>query len=153
MSASFTYPKHYSQTSTEEAVTESPSSGSLALHAADPHAKPAFDSLEPPKPILYLPPLLSSLPAGSDHQPQDGKLLQTETRLPSIDPVSLSLHKALHKFTPLDAEYANQMYSEAFNWSNLQLPLHEQREWYCVVFRSLRKAGSDGSRKCLSHNN
>jgi hypothetical protein len=37
-------------------------------------------------------------------------------------------------------------YGEAFNWDQLVLPEHEEREWYCVVFRSKRKAGSDGDR-------
>jgi hypothetical protein len=118
----------------------------------DPHALPVFDSRSlnsPDAPVLYLPPLLSSLPktfpprptAPSEHAP-----LVTETRLPDIDPVSLSLHKALHRFQPLNAEYAVAPYARAFNWGDLELPEEEEREWYCVVFRSKRKAGSDGGR-------
>lgn len=30
----------------------------------------------------------------------------------------------------------------------MDLPLEEEREWYCVAFRSKRKDGSDGGRKC-----
>jgi hypothetical protein len=69
--------------------------------------------------------------------------LVTETRLPDIDPTSLSLHKALHHFKPLTTDYADTPYALAFNWSELVLPENEEREWYCVVFRSKRKTGSD----------
>jgi hypothetical protein len=73
--------------------------------------------------------------------------LRTTTHLPSIDPVSLSLHRALHKFKPHDTKYASTPYGEAFNWAQLRLPLEEEREWYCVAFRSRRKPNSDSARK------
>ncbi|KAI6046157.1 hypothetical protein EDC04DRAFT_2558451 [Pisolithus marmoratus] len=114
----------------------------------DPHQLPAFDSESLTKPtstVLYLPPLLSSLPSGVEVPvtQSDTPPLVTETHLPDIDPVSLSLHKALHHFRPLSSEYAGLPYAEAFNWLDLDLPLDEEREWYAVVFRSKRKAGSD----------
>ena len=85
--------------------------------------------------------LLSSLPEG--YVPP---LILTETRLPSIDPVSLSLHRALHIFKPIRDDYANKDvvgYGEAFNWSDLKLPIDEERDWYCVAFYSKRKVGSE----------
>ncbi|KIJ49344.1 hypothetical protein M422DRAFT_204535 [Sphaerobolus stellatus SS14] len=111
------------------------------------HKPPTFD-VEHSEPILYLPPLLSSLPESfghhhEEHEHEQGPLI-TETRLPDIDPASLSLHKALHRFRPLDDSYAAKPYAEAFNWGELELPIEEEREWYCVAFRSLRKNGSDG---------
>jgi hypothetical protein len=115
----------------------------------DPHAIPLFDSqslCEPQIPVLYLPPLLSALPEGlASHLVLSGKPpVVTETRLPDIDPASLSLHKALHHFTPVNSDYANTPYPEAFNWKELVLPEEDEREWYCVVFRSKRRVGSDG---------
>ncbi|KZV95131.1 hypothetical protein EXIGLDRAFT_834510 [Exidia glandulosa HHB12029] len=108
----------------------------------DPHELPEFtDSTAE---LFYLPPLLSSLPANEQH-PDDGTGLRTDTRLPDIDPVSLSLHRALHAFRPLTRKYASTPYKDAFNWAELSLPADEEREWYCVVFRSRRKPGSDGS--------
>ncbi|KAF9519213.1 hypothetical protein BS47DRAFT_1337441 [Hydnum rufescens UP504] len=56
--------------------------------------------------------------ATHDSQP----LLLIDAHLPDIDP------------TP---------FPEAFNWDELALPEDEAREWYCVVFRSRRKLGSD----------
>ena len=129
----------------------------------DPHHIPKFNS-GTSRPILYLPPLLSSLPAS--YQAAQGPFLYppliTKTRLPDIDPASLSLHRALHHFRPVDDQYAARPYSEAFNWDQIQLPeedgrlctfrliifrpiYHPEREWYCVAFRSLRKGGSDGN--------
>ncbi|KAI0374190.1 hypothetical protein BV20DRAFT_607218 [Pilatotrama ljubarskyi] len=126
---------------------------SLAKPAHDPHVLPNFEKRSQ-SPILYLPPLLSSLPAGIDHpkpasspafsSPSVPRPLSTESRLPSIDPASLALHRALHHFRPVTEEYAKTPYSEAFNWNELELPLDEEREWYCVVFRSKRREGSDG---------
>lgn len=122
----------------------------------DPHAFPNFDSqsLAAPKaPVLYLPPLLSSPPETPNSVIEDPivKLefppLITETRLPDIDPASLSLHKALHWFRPVTTDYAAMPYAEAFNWNELLLPESEERDWYCVVFRSKRTAGSDSGRK------
>ncbi|KAG5653040.1 hypothetical protein H0H81_002557 [Sphagnurus paluster] len=148
MSITYTHPPHPAQLR-----QPAPGALSISLTAApadrDPHDLPSFGSsslTNPQAPVLYLPPLLSSLPnrylpepINSEHPP-----LVTETRLPDIDPASLSLHKALHHFKPVDADYVNKPYSEAFNWSSLTLPEDEEREWYCVVFRSKRKAGSDG---------
>jgi hypothetical protein len=120
----------------------------------DPHSIPLFDSQSlcaPQTSVLYLPPLLSALPEGlksqsilSGHAPA-----VTETRLPDIDPASLSLHKALHHFAPASSNYASTPYFEAFNWAELDLPDADEREWYCVVFRSKRKAGSDAGRRFL----
>ena len=82
------------------------------------------------KPVLYLPPLLSSLPAS--YEPAQKPLLHppltTETRLPDIDPASLSLHHALHHFRPIDEQYAARPYSESFNWDQLQLPEEDGRQ-------------------------
>jgi hypothetical protein len=116
----------------------------------DPHQLPAFDSkslTEPEEPVLYPPPLLPSLPEAFLHPPVSAEYppVLTETRIPHIDPASLSLHKALHHFRPLNANYATVPYGEAFNWAELELPEHEEREWYCVAFRSKREVGSDGS--------
>lgn len=141
----------------QNAVIESlelPSSISLTSTAEssstqrDPHSFPSFDSTtltDPQEPVLYLPPLLSNLPERfpSEALPLQNPPLVTDTRLPDIDPASLSLHKALHHFRPLNSSYASTDYGEAFNWSELVLPEGEEREWYAVVFRSKRKADSD----------
>lgn len=151
MSLTYTHPPHPAQALLQQ-NSQSPSFY-LSLTAPDaernPHDLPTFDSsslTEPDYPILYLPPLISSLPAhiptapiAAEHPP-----VITETRLPDIDPASLSLHKALHHFKPLNSDYASTPYAEAFNWSELVLPEDDEREWYCVAFRSKRKAGSDG---------
>ncbi|KAF9000858.1 Carboxylesterase family-domain-containing protein [Cyathus striatus] len=71
-------------------------------------------------------------------------LNRKQTRLPDIDPASLSMHKALHLFKPITENYAGAPYQDAFNWPELTLPEDEERDWYCVVFRSKRKAGSNG---------
>lgn len=118
----------------------------------DPHVVPTFTSESLAKPssaVLYLPPLLSSLPQDLSVPPFsiDRPLLATATRLPDIDPVSLSLHKALHHFRPVSEDYALLPYALAFNWLELELPEDEEREWYAVVFRSQRKKGSDSGRK------
>src|SRR6266545_8169121 len=80
-------------------------------NARDPHQLPAFNSqLEFDEPLLYLPPLLSSLP--EQYTEIDVEVnsrfppVATETRLPNIDPASLSLHKALHAFRPVTLDYA-----------------------------------------------
>lgn len=118
----------------------------------DPHALPNFSSTtltRPSEPILYLPPLISSLPHTYPKHlpaatPSAGKSpLATETRLPDIDPASLSLHKALHNFGPITDKYAEVSYADAFNWDELELSEDEEREWYCVAFRSIRKPGSE----------
>ncbi|KAG9220606.1 hypothetical protein CCMSSC00406_0003705 [Pleurotus cornucopiae] len=140
------------------ALKPAPVPGHTHVHAAtndskpvtrDPHSFPTFDSTtltELTQPILYLPPLLSSLPERFPPAPAPNAEyppLVTETRLPDIDPASFSLHKALHHFKPLNGDYAALPYEEAFNWAELELPKDDEREWYCVVFRSKRKAGSD----------
>lgn len=164
----------------EAASTASPGSSSSPSISAirnddntnderDPHQQPTFtqDSfVHPSQPILYLPPLISSLPKQVSSTPSDASVntntneasvaseqplvLTTETRLPDIDPVSLSLHRALHHFRPLNAEYAATPYADAFNWDELRLPEEEEREWYCVAFRSRRKEGSNGDGMCFS---
>ncbi|EIW70808.1 hypothetical protein TREMEDRAFT_18027, partial [Tremella mesenterica DSM 1558] len=95
--------------------------------------------------ILYLPPLLSPLPHNVSHGHAEGErpeaLAEFTTRLPDIDPASLALHEALHGFRPKE-EYASLSYDEAFNWHELSLPLEISREWYCVVFRSVRNPAS-----------
>lgn len=93
----------------------------------NPHSLPVFSESEPSRsPILYLPPLLSSLP---DTFPRRElqlspvcQPLATEARLPDIDPASVNLHHALHYFRPLDDQYAANPYEEAFNWDELNLP-------------------------------
>ncbi|KAJ7901819.1 hypothetical protein B0H14DRAFT_3723415 [Mycena olivaceomarginata] len=143
MSFTFTHPAHLSHL----AKYTSPAAFTLVGgDEHDPHSVPVYDEKKS-APVLYLPPLLSSLPATFPSTPfhSENPPLVTETRLPDIDPASLSLHKALHYFRPRDENYARHPYSEGFNWDQLVLPEHEEREWYCVVFRSKRKAGSDGS--------
>ena len=151
MTVTFTTPSHL----TELARRTAAKGGSLPLEGAssrDPHALPSFDE-EFKEPVLYLPPLLSSLPARFEstviETPEGQAPLTTVTRLPDIDPASLSLHKALHRFRPLHRKYASTPYAESFNWDELKLPEDEEREWYCVAFRSKRKDGSDGTRTCM----
>ncbi|KAI0743601.1 hypothetical protein C8Q80DRAFT_1220556 [Daedaleopsis nitida] len=123
-------------------------------HNRDPHVLPTF-SRRSQSPILYLPPLLSSLPVGvvqpnystsspAFSSPSAPRPLSTDSRLPSIDQASLSLHRALHNFHPITDEYATMPYKEAFNWEELELPEEDEREWYTVAFRSKRREGSDG---------
>jgi len=133
---------------------------SLTSEERAAHALPDFETADPTCPILYLPPLLSKLPPKYDkndegdhiphYHPTEPGPLQTETHLPSIDPVSLSLHRALHKFKPVDDKYAGTPYAVSFNWAQLELPEDEERDWYCVAFRSLRRPGSDSGRRSLS---
>jgi len=117
----------------------------------DPHHLPDFSSSDPQSsPVLFLPPLLSSLPHGLSHTPApspDQQPLTTETHLPDIDPASLSLHKALHYFSPVTPQYAILPYAESFNWDSLKLPEDQEREWYVVAFRSKRRPGSDSGRE------
>lgn len=140
----FTYPTHPAHTQDASSVASSSS--------RNPHDLPTFppSQTEPSEPILYLPPLLSSLPhqlashSYSYSASTSRTSLKTETHLPNIDPASLSLHKALHNFRPMNNLYAITEYAEAFNWHELRLPEYEEREWYIVVFRSKRREGSDG---------
>jgi len=117
----------------------------------DPHDIPDFSDPNPQtSPVLFLPPLLSSLPYGFSHTPApspDQPPLTTETHLPDIDPASLSLHRALHYFSPVSPHYATQPYAESFNWDSLMLPEDQEREWYVVAFRSKRNPGSDSGRE------
>lgn len=117
----------------------------------DPHIRPTFDDkslTSPSAPVLYLPPLLSSLPQNIAIPSIDSPRppLATDSRLPDIDTASLSLHKALHHFQPYTSDYATTPYAQAFNWAELQLPEEDEKEWYIVAFRSKRRAGSDGGR-------
>lgn len=148
MNIAFTHPLHPLKFLLRPATTVVTSSKKCS-----PHDVPIFDSkslIEPTSPVLYLPPLLSSLPEKMDFQFEESLAdpelppLATTTRLPSIDPASLSLHKALHRFRPLTTDYASIPYPEAFNWEELLLPKMDDRDWFCVAFRSRRKAGSDG---------
>jgi hypothetical protein len=118
----------------------------------DPH-DPPFLGKEAPvhfdQPILYLPPLISSLPCSfpnHTHASTDRVPKTTEARLPDIDAASHSLHRALHNFCPLTENYAATTYAEAFNWDELDLPEEDEHDWYCVAFRSIRKPGSDSGR-------
>ncbi|TFK75462.1 hypothetical protein BDN72DRAFT_832341 [Pluteus cervinus] len=149
MTVAFTFPPHPSSSTTQTKAPAPVASSEQPPSTRDPHDLPSFNSKslsDPAHPVLYLPPLLSSLPEQFPSIPvsDEHPALVTETRLPDIDPASLSLHKALHHFRPLNEGYANLPYAEAFTWSQLSLPEDEEREWYCVAFRSKRKAGSDG---------
>ena len=93
----------------------------------DLHTLPDF-ARRSVSPILYLPPMLSSLPEGVAHP---GYPLAasgapgpraTESRLPTIDGASLALHRALHAFRPASDEYSTLAYPAAFNWGELELP-------------------------------
>lgn len=144
----------HADVSTEESSSDAVSEASTER---DPHQLPSIttESLaKPSHPVLYLPPLLSSLPPSYPHiePPVDLPPLHTETRLPNIDPASLSLHKALHHFKPRPG-YADLPYADAFNWNELSLPEDDEREWYIVAFRSRRKDGSDGSRESPFYRN
>ena len=71
----------------------------------------------------------------------------TESHLPDIDGPSLSLHKALHDFTPVTDKYASVSYAKAFNWDELDLPEEDEHDWYVVAFKSIRKPGSENGRE------
>ncbi|KAH9048351.1 hypothetical protein EDB84DRAFT_265875 [Lactarius hengduanensis] len=115
----------------------------------DPHVPPNLGKralIHSDQPILYLPPLLSSLPCSfpsHSHASTDRVPKTTEARLPDINPASLSLHRALHNFCPLTDDYAATTYAEAFNWGELELPEEDEHDWYCVAFRSIRKPDSE----------
>ncbi|KAH9839397.1 uncharacterized protein C8Q71DRAFT_510071 [Rhodofomes roseus] len=117
-----------------------------------PQPKFSFEP-SPAEPILYLPPILSLLPleyrqppTPPTESPNRGPHtpLSTESHLPSIDEASLALHHALHRFRAVTPDYALLPYPEAFNWDEIELPEDAEHEWYCVVFNSKRRAGSDG---------
>jgi hypothetical protein len=117
----------------------------------DPHDTPVFDKgfAHFTQPIFYLPPLLSSLPDTVSLPPptvSTGRVPKTtKSRLPDIDPASLSLHKALHNFAHVTEDYTTAPYENAFNWNDLELPEDVEREWYSITFRSTRKQGSETS--------
>lgn len=149
MGVTFTFPPHPS----ELRKAGQPPAVHLQTTERDPHNLPTFDSNgEPTSPILYLPPLLSSLPHTILDSVSLGptSALSTDTHLPDIDPASLSLHKALHHFRPVSDAYADLPYADGFNWGDLELPEKEEREWYIVAFRSKRRDGSDGGRQFFS---
>ncbi|KAF8706208.1 hypothetical protein RHS03_05129, partial [Rhizoctonia solani] len=140
----------------------------------DPHALPTYTNEtfhDPQEPVLFLPPLLSALPASLSSRekhhdrssklaalpklpPHPDRLGPTATRLPDIDPASLSLHRALH-FLKSRKGFATLPYPEVFNWDEISAAYHSdldkvpdgelEREWYVVAFRSKRKPGSDSA--------
>ncbi|ORX34235.1 hypothetical protein BD324DRAFT_173468 [Kockovaella imperatae] len=60
-----------------------------------------------------------------------------------LDRPSMILQQTLEGFRASSSRYATERYDIAFNWTDLEgLPLDMHREWYCVVFRSKRKASS-----------
>lgn len=140
----------------DHAVVDEPQNETQTLTATSlfsyPQSQFVFEA-NPTEPVLYLPPILSLLPAeyrqlttsllekqtAGPHTP-----LSTESPLPSIDKASLSLHVALHRFRAVTREYATVPYVEAFNWDEVELPEDDEHEWYCVAFNSKRRAGSDG---------
>ncbi|KZP34485.1 hypothetical protein FIBSPDRAFT_923994 [Athelia psychrophila] len=142
MALTFTHPPHPSAALKDKPTPEV----HIQTTERDPHNLPTFDANgEPTTPILYLPPLLSSLPHTiPSWDVGSSSALSTETHLPDIDPASLSLHRALHRFRPVSDAYADLPYAEGFNWADLELPEEEEREWYIVAFRSKRRDGSDG---------
>lgn len=121
----------------------------MVLYSHTPHPAQDHNTPQSKSDVLYLPPLLSSLPDrySAAEAPLHSSFppILTKTRLPDIDLPSLSLHKALHRFKPLTPDYANTPYAQAFNWYELRLPKDEEREWYCVIFRSKRKAGTEST--------
>lgn len=103
-------------------------------------------------PLLYLPPLLSRLPADTAPAPasvgKEATIDYTISHLPRIDSTSLALHRALHVFRPVTPLYAIAPYPSSFNWSDIVLEddstgsiRGQEREWYIVAFRSKRREG------------
>jgi len=131
---------------------------------SDPSPLSDSVSLLPPHPTAAPSSTLSSLfrlpdvlPAG----PQPSRLTASHP----LRPPSAALHSALHGFRALNASYAYEEYSEAFNWSELDLGLETEGVWwvflrfceektgsadprqprsrYCVAFRSKRMLGTE----------
>lgn len=115
-------------------------------------AQPSGGALDAADPLLYLPPLLSRLPA--DTAPTASPVVKeatidyTNSHLPRIDSTSLALHRALHVFRPVTPLYAIAPYPSSFNWSDIVLEDDatssvggQEREWYIVAFRSKRREG------------
>ncbi|SCZ89639.1 BZ3500_MvSof-1268-A1-R1_Chr9g10511 [Microbotryum saponariae] len=96
--------------------------------------------------LLYLPPLLSLLPPATEENAlrdvTNTRVGYTRSHLPSIDEASIALHHALHAFQPKTDDYAYEPYDEAFNFDEIKLPVHLEREWYIVAFRSTRAKDS-----------
>ncbi|SGY13781.1 BQ5605_C010g05974 [Microbotryum silenes-dioicae] len=97
--------------------------------------------------LLYLPPLLSLLPPTTEKNALKDITntrvgYYTRSHLPSIDEASIALHHALHAFQPKTDQYAYEPYDEAFNFDEIKLPVHLEREWYIVAFRSTRAKDS-----------
>jgi hypothetical protein len=149
-----------SRTPSSSSLVSTPASSVVELpkqFPRNPHDIPIFDTetlTNPGEPILFLPPFLSSLPhtyPSSKSTSSNGRVPKaTEAHLPDIDAPSLSLHKALHNFTPITENYAGVSYAEAFNWDELDLPEDDEHEWYCVAFKSIRKRGSESGRQSTS---
>jgi len=98
--------------------------------------RPDFDK------FLFLAPLLSRLPFQAQQPPPKPVDVDrptvgyTSSCLPTIDLVSWHLHNALHTFRPISKDYALIPFETAFNWSELQLPLEVEREWYLCQYDS-----------------
>ncbi|EOQ99896.1 hypothetical protein J056_001438 [Wallemia ichthyophaga EXF-994] len=61
----------------------------------------------------------------------------------SIDEASKLLSRALASFKHVTDDYATLPYEVSFNWDEIELPEDLEKEYYCVVFRSKRKADVD----------
>jgi hypothetical protein len=110
----------------------------------DPHDLPDFSDPNPPtSPVLFLPPRLFTLSYDLPHTLEASPDQPPPPTSSDLDPASLSLHRALHHFSPITPYYATQPYAESFNWASLVLPEDQEREWYAVVFKSKRRPGSD----------
>lgn len=83
--------------------------------------------------LLYLPPLLSLLPASippSTPSISDAQSVgYTTSRLPTVDAASIALHHALHSFRPTTPNYAYDDYPDAFKFHEIELPVEMEREW------------------------
>jgi hypothetical protein len=115
------------------------------------HSRKTIPDLRKPQrdALLYLPPLLSLLPSQLPPPPssepfsfKEPKVGYTTGRLPEIDAASVALHGALHRFRPTTEDYATELYTDAFNWDELQLPEEIEREWY-ALFRPFQ--GREGA--------
>ncbi|KWU44043.1 hypothetical protein RHOSPDRAFT_25989 [Rhodotorula sp. JG-1b] len=114
-------------------------------------AQQSGGALDAADPLLYLPPLLSRLPAEASSAPplvKEATIDYTNSHLPRIDSTSLALHRALHVFRPVTPLYAIAPYPSSFNWSDIILEDEpsgavrgQEREWYIVAFRSKRREG------------
>jgi len=107
-------------------------------------------------------------------QTADGRsILNTTSRLPNIDQASHDLWESLHHFRPIRADYVAkfeppsikpafvtrcpfagaaarasktaEIVRSTFNWDELRLPAHTSGVFYGVVFRSLRRPGSEST--------